>query len=1024
MQSRFHLVVCFGLVLAATSAQTGAPRTRPELIKSIDERAQEDAANGAPREDLAIQLYHNNKFGVTDLEISQTYRRKYSDAREAKKHWWERIPSWLALLVAVFAVFGRALLKWLEEQIKKVYEALFTRYAGAKIFRRQALKRYRAALVRQHQRLKIPFRDAPLEMREVYVPLKFADRHASAPVDAQEAIRTYPKLMVIGSPGSGKSMLLKSTLLAYGDGRLTGTNGTVAVLIELSRLNDPNTSLEQQIQASFDRSGFPNAGPFVTRALERNQLLLLLDGLDEVNATERSRVVRSITDLAAKYDCRAVITCRTQVYRDEFATSVDRAMKVDEFSDHDILRFLKAWEPAMNEHQSVDHLMQTIHERPRIQLLARNPLLLTMIAYLYADAQITLPHSRAEFYENSTSLLLEKWQGAFNRFKRPAKASVLSQLALRFQEQPAADQDRRSLGQKEVLEIIRDTLPGVDVRSESAGDLLDEIVDRSGLMLRIGSGAEFQFTHLTMQEYFAATALTNSREVLLEQFKRDRDTWREVVKLWCGIVPDCSAMVVDVVAVEEITALECLADARFVRPEVAAEIVDRLRPRLGESGDAAVQDPLAKAFGLLAASPGPRGTETLEWLNSQLSSDQTIERRAAAAKALAYSHRGEAAIYLAAASGPEAQAALESMGDTAVRPLLAGGHVRALARIGTPRALEAIVSQLWSREARPGGWAEAAWVLAAAIANPEVEAILQDVSLPPTLAGAPSIAWVWEPFGGDHTSLAHIAGRVAWLLAASDWRLEIIDPRLAIPLFIHTRNDNFLSNLPTHLQPQLLERIEKLRAPVRDDWLRIFQPLAYEFQKTRLFRAVVALWAAVTVCGMACMLLTRFAVGWAGWPLDIALIFALVWETSLILLLSQWTGANEVAPFIFSGFPNLRRLPPGQSRLAHLLFVSWWTPLNIYYCSVQLHRFWPMPVIIALWFAVYLFFGLAYMVGYRKEKRARNPLHGLLDPPATGSLEFPHLTFAEFLAARWLGEKRFTSRYKTSKIFGSKYHPP
>ena len=250
--------------------------------------------------------------------------------------------------------------------------------------------------------------------------------------------------------------------------------------------------------------------------------------------------------------------------------------------------------------------MQTLRERPRILLLARNPLLLSMIAYLYADQHIALPHSRAEFYRYSTTLLLEKWQGAFNRYGVPAKSAVLSRLALRFQAQPAEDQDRRSLTYAEVLQLVREVLPGTAVRSEDAADLLDEIVDRSGLLLRIDGGTRFQFTHLTMQEYFGATALTGERVQLLEKFRNDPDAWREVIKLWCGMAQDSTEMVCDVFGIERITAIECLADAKYIAPEVtdkiAADAWAMLQNELTESSS----ESLERAFGLLASAHGSR----------------------------------------------------------------------------------------------------------------------------------------------------------------------------------------------------------------------------------------------------------------------------------------------------------------------------------------------------------------------------------------------------------------------------------
>ena len=59
---------------------------------------------------------------------------------------------------------------------------------------------------------------------------------------------------------------------------------------------------------------------------------------------------------------------------------------------------------------------------------------------------------------------------------------------------------------------------------------LDEIVQRSGLMLAIDGGTRYQFTHLTLQEYFAARALEAKQDELLDFYRATPDAWREVVR--------------------------------------------------------------------------------------------------------------------------------------------------------------------------------------------------------------------------------------------------------------------------------------------------------------------------------------------------------------------------------------------------------------------------------------------------------------------------------------------------------------
>jgi predicted NACHT family NTPase len=298
-----------------------------------------------------------------------------------------------------------------------------------------ALTKYRRALVAKHRELKIPFRpNRPLLMAEVYVPLKVAGDRASEKIEAYQAVRESRRLMVKGQPGSGKSMLLKSLALSYAEGRMQLPEQPVVILLELHRLSDASVSIEQRLVEALDRDDFPNGLNFVRQGLKTGMVMLLLDGLDEINSVDRPDVVKRLRDFLDTYErCRVVLTCRTQVYQGEFDALVDRTLEVVEFSDRQIRQFLTPWKASLPPEKSVEQLLQTLRDRPRIVELARNPLLLTIIAYLYADTPFVLPHSRAEFYQQSTNILLEIWDQAKqtpNVYKGFTKRLVLQQLAL------------------------------------------------------------------------------------------------------------------------------------------------------------------------------------------------------------------------------------------------------------------------------------------------------------------------------------------------------------------------------------------------------------------------------------------------------------------------------------------------------------------------------------------------------------------------------------------------------------------
>jgi hypothetical protein len=957
-----RLLLVLLLLAGRAVAQPPQPATRNDLVHAIERYADEDVAAGnALNDDRVVKIFANNRFGLSDYEISQIYRNRYFAARP----WWKRVPYWVWIAVGVLGLFFRPLKAWAEERLKKVYEDLYVRYAYARPFRRRALRRYRESVVRVYERLKIPFRDQPLHMRQVYVPLKVTEAGSTSALDAAEAIRANRKLMVRGSPGSGKSMLLRSILLSWADGRLSGIpEDPIPVLIELGRLNSTATTLEQQIAASFDLHGFPKAEPFLSRALEQKGLLLLLDGLDEVNAPERGRVVTAVRDLLNKTDCRAIITCRTQVYKDEFAATVDKTLEVAEFKDQDIVRLLRAWKEWMRPDQSVEQLMQTLHERPRILAMARNPFMLTMVAYLYADRNVALPHSRTEFYREATQQLLDKLKVNYNRYSWAAKAAVLGQVALRLQEKAKEDEDRRSLSFPEILERTREVLPSVDIRAEDAGEVLKEIVERSDLLLRIDGGDRYTFAHLTMQEYFAATVMSNDRALLLQSFVKDQDTWREVVTLWCGLPHDSTEMIRELAEIEPVTALECVADARIVKPHVADGIVERMKVRLRSS---LPDEPLPTAFGVLASSPGPRGEATFLWLSQQLGTPDAPYRRVIA-RALGCSNLAKAASRLAEDESLEALKALEDMGDVAVRTLVDRGDAAALVRVGTARSLEGAVSLLWHPAENVR--LSAAFELAPKVKLDQFE--LRGAQLPPD-ADAP-FEWVWQPFPEPPAStLPVIAGRITEICASAPGAAPL-DSVLAVPIYIASGRKEFLDNT---LKEEIEARERRLRRATREDWAGILRPTEYLFEQSILCRAVfglvVVLWCASLVSAVVCLhpiwarILAVAVQGFAG----AMLFFAARDRNPKSDPLQSGTVIVTLSPFFLSSV-----FEDKDKWLGPMLLPL--TPLLLYLDSLLLLRVLPLLGVIAFWVVLYGAGLLTYAFGFRKQRLSQNPLKGLL----------------------------------------------
>ena len=848
------------MLIPIAYAQTPTPPTRDSLIQAIQLRAQKDVELGAAPQspsDLAV-LFGEQAAAVSMSmnEVKDIYDVAYKAATPVKSPWEDLLKpqgGWIFLIVgALLVILGNIAKDYLIALLKKLAEATYQRLARFRPFWMIALRRYRKSLEATYRELKIPFRAGrPLPMQDVYVPVR-VDGGDKQQVDAYQIIQKQKRLVVLGDPGSGKTMFLRHVALTYATQGLYDFPGhPVPVYLELNRIENAGNSLMTALAKTLENHNFPSAEGFIRSALESGLLIILLDGLDEVNAPARPVLVEQIKDVWQKYpDNRIIVTCRKAVYQGELDTWIDQKLEIIEFSDQQIQRFMISWQKDMPAEKSIEHFSRSLQERPQIMALARNPLLLTMVAYLYTDTEFALPHSRSEFYSRSTDLLLDQWKLERNRYKATHKRAVLQRLALFNQSQAGKTGERRTLELADVLREIRNVLPDLVLKTEDAQPLLDEIVHRSGLILAIDGGTRYQFTHLTLQEYFAARALEADQKKLLDFYCASPDAWHEVVRLWCALEHDCTAMLKELHALDPVMAFECLSDAQQVDNVYADELMQNLRPCLHE---ALINDSLASAFALLAADPRKRGKTWFEYLEKNLN-DKTKRKRMAACAVLARTNVPQAAgpLVKLAATDSDVIPFLIQLGNLAVPALVQPAQIGelwaidALVDIGTPQgvltAVRFLQPLLWSDE--PKAY-HAAWRLAALLPYPGIEDTLKKVELDPEQYKADQIKWIWAPFS-DNKIILGIVGRIAHLLhitSKSSLRPKRLLPDVRLNLPLQTiLNSQEISKIRVSKKWKTIIEELKNRHPSIDDWRNQFKPLIYDFSTTWPVKALKLMW--------------------------------------------------------------------------------------------------------------------------------------------------------------------------------------
>lgn len=593
-----------------------------------------------------------------------------------------------------------------------------------------------------------------------------------------ETLLNSTRVVVLGEPGAGKSLLLKTEFLRWLE---KGDDTHIPVIVGLHKCNFSRDGFRDLIVAEFNQAGVGGAASLVDRMLSAGHLQVFFDGLDEVGREDRGRIELELREFSRTYaGCPMIVTCRTAVYDSQLSPDFDFVTRIAEFDDASMRRLLNNWNTA-EDSLNVDRVIASLRSNRDLMRIARRPLLLTIIAYLQSGDRVEafgpLPNSRAGFYRAAIAHLLDRDRqlgrsSAISNYHGNRKLLILQRIALAMHEAPMEREDRLAIPGVNVESIIRAMLPDFDLGNDHVLPLMEEIVDRSQVLRPLDTlRSQYGFAHLTLQEFLTAQALHDVPSNLMGKYHSDPNAWREVVKFWCAVASvDCTSLISSVFRGggldAKILALESLSDTTSVDANLAEEIVEYFLARLDLGGNEGAA--IVNALGALAANNTPRGNEILELLH-RISWEDHSERQAAAMLSLAASDRQEAALHLAVLEEDGdrragARAALRSMGEIAIPQLALSARGRqeiwaidALGRVGTPAAAIELASLLWTDSSAAR---RAAWLLSSLIRVSDVEEALRECTASEI---SQVYAWIWD--GSERSkSLRLIAGRIGFLL--------------------------------------------------------------------------------------------------------------------------------------------------------------------------------------------------------------------------------------------------------------------
>ena len=334
----------------------------------------------------------------------------------------------------------------------------------------------------------------------------------------------------------------------------------------------------------------------------------MLDGLDEIpDDTQRQKVSKWVTQQINHYkNTPFILTSRPEGYRKAPLQGNVLELEVQPFNQDQRNKFIQDWYLCRKKRsnrgkadlgvrnsakQQADKLIAQIDTSLSLKVMARNPLLLNMIAITYENNG-SLSSRRADLYKEICEVLLERRRRAKGLpiiLGALQKLSVLKSLALKLvQENTQAftldSSSSRDKIFKQARSLIEEKLARFPQKEITPEDFIkkDDLGVRELLSEREQEGI-YEFAHKTFQEYLAAVEITTpEQEKLLFNAFTDENKlawWRETIRFYAAKT-DASNLIQEALKHGTIPVLtlayQCSKEAQEIAPDVQQQLTAKL----------------------------------------------------------------------------------------------------------------------------------------------------------------------------------------------------------------------------------------------------------------------------------------------------------------------------------------------------------------------------------------------------------------------------------------------------------------
>ncbi len=358
--------------------------------------------------------------------------------------------------------------------------------------------------------------------------IQFEDLPVTAILTRKERL-----VLILGEAGAGKSTCMKRLAYVLAERGLESPKEfKIPVLIRATEvISKREALLVEVLVASTQRLTSNDKPAFTNDDLVAGRIVVLMDAVDELASDEaRQTVIETVLAFWKLFPkTQVIITSRDY----SFVRSLKCFGEFTHFNlspiDHrQAAQIIKRFEKRKN--LPIEKAKEILRRIQDVHGMELNPLLVTVFAATSDYSRRDIPANITELFKKFTEMMLGRWdasKGISQQYHAPVKDFLLQRIAYEMHRRK-----RTSIALTEFETTVRSELSSRGHQAD-VPQLLDEILNRSGLLRTVGDSVEFR--HHLLQEFFAGRGIPNKQ--LLETYV-GTEWWQRAVVFFFGQNPD------------------------------------------------------------------------------------------------------------------------------------------------------------------------------------------------------------------------------------------------------------------------------------------------------------------------------------------------------------------------------------------------------------------------------------------------------------------------------------------------------